>query len=155
MAALTRRTFLARSSVAAGGVVALGAAACSGDDDSGGDGGAGDRGAAAGTTAPAFDPADWDSVRDQFPLDPEVAHFAAFVLAAHPRPVAEAVERHRAGLDADTHAYLASTEQDAESGVRVAAAEYLGAGGGAEVGLTDSTTMGLGLLCGSGPTRRC
>jgi selenocysteine lyase/cysteine desulfurase len=148
MAALTRRSFLARSSVAAGGVVALGAAACSGDDDSGGDGNAGDRGSAAGTTAPAFDPADWDSVRDQFPLDPEVAHFAAFVLAAHPRPVAEAVERHRAGLDADTHAYLASTEQDAESGVRVAAAEYLGAGGGAEVGLTDSTTMGLGLLYG-------
>ena len=142
MAALSRRSFLARSSVAAGGVVALGAAACSGDGDGDGEGEA-----AGGAPAPAFDPADWASVRDQFPLDPDVAHFAAFVLAAHPRPVAEAVERHRAGLDADTHAYLASTEQDADAAVRDAAAEYLG-GAPAEIGLTDSTTMGLGLLYG-------
>ena len=145
MAALSRRSFLARSSVAAGGVMALGAAACSGDDGDG-DGATGD-GAVGDTSAQAFDPTDWASVRDQFPLDPEVAHFAAFVLAAHPRPVAEAVERHRAGLDADTHAYLASTEQDADAAVRDAAAEYLG-GTPAEVGLTDSTTMGLGLLYG-------
>jgi selenocysteine lyase/cysteine desulfurase len=144
MTALSRRSFLARSSVAAGGVVALGAAACSGDA---GDGDDGEGAAAGGAPSPAFDPADWASVRDQFPLDADVAHFAAFVLAAHPRPVAEAVERHRAGLDADTHAYLASTEQDADAAVRDAAAEYLG-GAPAEVGLTDSTTMGLGLLYG-------
>ena len=59
MAALSRRSFLARSSIAA-----LGAAACS-------DGG--DREAAAEPAAtPAFDPADWASVRDQFALDPDV-----------------------------------------------------------------------------------
>jgi selenocysteine lyase/cysteine desulfurase len=141
MVALSRRSFLARSSVAAGGVAALGPAACSG----GGDGGGRDR-AAGGTTA-AFDPADWASVRDQFPLDRDVAHLAAWVLAAHPRPVAEAIERHRAGLDADTGAYLAATEEEAEAAVRDAAAEYLGATAG-DIALTDSTTLGLGLLYG-------
>jgi selenocysteine lyase/cysteine desulfurase len=142
--ALSRRSFLARSSVAAGGLAALGAAACSGD----GNGGDDDGGAATGRPQPQdFDPADWASVRDQFPLDPGTAQFAAWVLAAHPRPVAEAVERHRAGLDADTHGYLPATEVDAETGVRAAAAEYLGARP-AEIGLTGSTTEGLGLLYG-------
>jgi selenocysteine lyase/cysteine desulfurase len=134
VAALSRRSFLARSSIAA-----LGAAACSGGGDP--------EPAAEPADTPAFDPADWASVRDQFPLDAGVAHFGAWVLAAHPRPVAEAVERHRAGLDADTGAYLAATEAEADDAVRAAAAEYLGAEP-AEIALTDSTTLGLGLLYG-------
>jgi selenocysteine lyase/cysteine desulfurase len=105
-----------------------------------------------GDTAPApaarppFDPKDWESVRAQFPLDPDLAHFAAFVLAAHPAPVRAAIERHRAGLDADTeHSLAEATER--EERARAAAAGYLGVPPG-EVGLTDSTTMGMGLLCG-------
>ena len=31
---------------------------------------------------PEFDPGDWESVRAQFPLDPELAQFAAFVLSS-------------------------------------------------------------------------
>ena len=92
-----------------------------------------------------FDPKDWASVRAQFALDPNLAHFAAFVFAAHPAPVRAAIDRHRAGLDADTHGYLrddAKLEEDA----RTAAATYLGANAG-EIALTDSTTMGMGLLC--------
>ena len=143
---LTRRAFIARSS-AAGGLAVAGALAtgCSGsngggaasDAEPGAGGGAGD----------GFDPGDWGSVRAQFPLATDVAQFAAFVLASHPRPVAEAIESHRTGLDEDTHGYLAATEEDAETAVRAAAAEYLGAQP-AEVALTDSTTMGLGLLYG-------
>jgi selenocysteine lyase/cysteine desulfurase len=92
-----------------------------------------------------FDPKDWDSVRAQFPLDPGLAHFAAFVLAAHPAPVRAAIDRHRAALDADTSAALHG-DVDHEQRARTAAAGYLGADPG-EVALTDSTTMGMGLLC--------
>ncbi len=142
MTELSRRAFICRSSVAAGGIALAGVAAgCSGSG--------GDPEPAAGTTesdeSEAFDPADWASVRAQFPLSTDVAQFAAFVLASHPRPVAGAIERHRAGLDEDTHGYLPATEEDAEVAVRAAAADYLGAAP-AEVALTDSTTMGLGLL---------
>ncbi|RJL36088.1 aminotransferase class V-fold PLP-dependent enzyme [Bailinhaonella thermotolerans] len=93
---------------------------------------------------PSFDPGDWESVRSQFPLDRSLAHFAAFALAPHLEPVRRAVERHRAGLDRDTAGYL---EEDHEGPVFEAAEEYLGASPG-EVALTDSTTMGLGLLYG-------
>ncbi|HET6950278.1 MAG TPA: aminotransferase class V-fold PLP-dependent enzyme [Acidimicrobiales bacterium] len=139
MTALSRRAFLARSSIAAGGLASLGAGACSGDRDR--------DAAGARDTAPAFDPTDWSSVRAQFPLDGNVRQFAAWILAAHPRPVAEAIARHRDGLDADTHGYLAATEAEAEAAVRSAAAEYLAASP-EEIGLTDSTTQGLGLLYG-------
>ena len=141
MAELSRRTFLARTSAAAGGLALGVGAACSGSDD---DTAGSDAGAADDRAAP-FDPGDWASVRAQFPLRTDKAQFAAYVLASHPAPVAEAVARHRAGLDEDTHAYLAATETDAELAVHEAAVEYLGAQPG-EVALTDSTTMGLGLL---------
>jgi selenocysteine lyase/cysteine desulfurase len=94
--------------------------------------------------AAAFDPHDWDDVRALFPLDRKLIHTAAFVFAAHPKPVRDAIERHRRGLDLDTHAYL-DAHYAAESEVRRAAASYLG-GTPEQVALTDSTTMGLGLL---------
>jgi selenocysteine lyase/cysteine desulfurase len=106
--------------------------------------------AVAGCTAPAptpsraFDPSDWDDVRALFPLDPKLVHTAAFVLAAHPKPVADAIERHRRGLDADTQAYLHSNGE-AEESLRTTAATYLG-GSADQIAFTDSTTMGLGLL---------
>jgi hypothetical protein len=34
-------------------------------------------------------------VRGQFALDPDLHHFDAFLFAPHPRPVREAIERHR------------------------------------------------------------
>jgi selenocysteine lyase/cysteine desulfurase len=95
--------------------------------------------------APArFDPADWDDVRALFSFDPGLVHTAAFVLAAHPKPVREAIERHRAGLDADTAAYL-HEHGTAEEELRKTAARYLG-GTPDHVAFTDSTTMGLSVL---------
>lgn len=94
---------------------------------------------------PPFDPTSWESVRAQFPLRSELAHFAAFVLAAHPAPVAKAVSAHRAALDADTNGYLHA--EDREQAARVAAAAFLNTDPG-QIALTDSTTMGTGLLCG-------
>ncbi len=91
-----------------------------------------------------FDPTDWGDVRALFPLDPDLVQTAAFVLAAHPKPVRDAIDTHRRGLDADTEAYL-HTHGALEDDVRRAAAAYLGATPD-QVALTDSTTMGLGVL---------
>jgi selenocysteine lyase/cysteine desulfurase len=94
-------------------------------------------------SSPAFDPANWAQVRAQFPLDPSLAQFAAFVLAAHPRPVGAAIERYRRALDRDTESALA-TEPRRDAAVRSAVGSYLDVPAG-EVALTDSTTMGLAL----------
>lgn len=89
----------------------------------------------------------WDEVRAQFPLSPQLIHLAAFFLASHPTPVREAIERHRAGLDTDPIGYWFQEEEKQEANVLRAAADYLGANP-TDIALTDSTTMGLGLLYG-------
>ncbi|TMR88420.1 aminotransferase class V-fold PLP-dependent enzyme [Nonomuraea basaltis] len=92
----------------------------------------------------AFDPGDWASVRAQFALDPAYGQFAAFVLAPAPAPVRETIRRHRDALDADPE-YTPPSAQSPDQTVRQAAARYLGAEPDG-IALTDSTTMGLGLL---------
>jgi selenocysteine lyase/cysteine desulfurase len=87
----------------------------------------------------------WDNLRSQFSLSPGLIHLAAFFLASHPTQVREAIERHRAGLDADPIGYWFEHEGKQEAKVLQAAAEYLG-GNPTDIALTDSTTMGLGLL---------
>jgi selenocysteine lyase/cysteine desulfurase len=129
--AWTRRSLLAR-----GAGLALGAGAAAGWS--------------ADETAAAeaqLDPRSWSSVRAQFAIAPGLHHLAGFVLAPHPRPVREAIERHRRGLDADPFGYLHEHQRELEDAVRAEAARYLGARPG-ELALTDSTTMGLGLLYG-------
>lgn len=114
------------------------------------------KGAAAAAVAPrafpsaaAFDPRSWSSVRAQFALDPRETNFATFLLAAHPRPVRDAVARYARALDRDAKRYLDRQEDmgSAEQRVRSAAARYLNVDAD-ELALTDSTTMGLGLLYG-------
>jgi selenocysteine lyase/cysteine desulfurase len=145
MGDVSRRAFLSGSGAVAGSLALGGLTACeSGDGPSEGQGA---REGGAGESAAAFDPTDWESIRDQFPLTRDIRHFAAFVLAAHPRPVADAIERHRQGLDEDTHGYLETHQGENEIAARDAAAQYLGADS-AEVAFTDSTTMGLGLVYG-------
>jgi selenocysteine lyase/cysteine desulfurase len=72
---------------------------------------------------------------------------STFVLAAHPPRVRAAVERHRRGLDRDTALYIREHQVALEEAARQAAADHLGARA-EEVALTDSTTMGLGLVYG-------
>ncbi len=98
--------------------------------------------------AEAARPGDWAWVREQFPLTRTYAHFATFLLAAHPRPVAEAIAQHRAALDANPVDYWHEHAGRADERVRAAAAEYMGAKP-EQIALTDSTTMGLGLVYGS------
>jgi selenocysteine lyase/cysteine desulfurase len=88
---------------------------------------------------------DWSGVRAQFALDPDRIHLSSFLLAAHPRPVRKAIERHRDGLDRNAVEYLHANEARLTGQARAAAGRYLGVPAG-EIALTDSTTMGLALL---------
>ena len=139
---VARRKFLLGGAALGAGALAL--TRCTGAGAPAAGGGAAAR-AAAGTGAGSL--ARWTEVRALFPLRPDRVHMAGFLLASHPRPVAEAIERHRRGLDEDPEDYLHGNEARLESGVRRAAARYLGAHPD-EVALTDSTTMGLGILFG-------
>lgn len=89
----------------------------------------------------------WEAVRGQFPLSPHLVHLAGFFLASHPTPVRVAIERYRAGLDADPIGYWFEQEERQEMNVLRAAANYLDVDP-TDIALTDSTTMGLGLLYG-------
>ena len=122
-----RREFLGLGAAAAGTAL-LGAAGCSSDG-----------------SARVADLGSWTGVRDLFDLEPEVLHFASFLLASHPRQVREAIEEHRRRLDANPVEYLHDNEAAFEQRVRVAAGRYLGAAP-EEVALTDSTTMGIALM---------
>ena len=105
------------------------------------------------TTAPqpADEPDDdvstWEGVRRQFALEPGKVQLTSFLLASHPATVRRAIEAHRDGLDANSRDYLQGNELGLEEAVLAAAAEYLGTAP-EQVALTDSTTMGLGLLYG-------
>jgi selenocysteine lyase/cysteine desulfurase len=89
----------------------------------------------------------WNDVRAQFRLSPGLIHMGGLYLASHPGPVRRAIDRHRRGLDADPVGYLHRHGGSLEAGVLRAAGSYLGARP-ADIALTDSTTMGLGLLYG-------
>jgi selenocysteine lyase/cysteine desulfurase len=133
---IDRRALLKRAGLLAGTGALAGLAGC---EPGRGAGPAG--GPAAGA------PGGWAAVRARFDLDPGRRHFAAFVLASHPRPVAAAIQRHRAGLQVDPDGYLEAHGRRLDRAARAAAAEYLG-GDPEGLALTRSTTDGLGLLYG-------
>jgi isopenicillin-N epimerase len=96
--------------------------------------------------APGADAAlGWPDVRRLFRLSPGWVHMGGLLLASHPTPVRRAIERHRRGLDANPVHYLHERGPQLEAAVLRSAGAYLGARP-ADIALTDSTTMGLGLL---------
>ncbi|HET6921087.1 MAG TPA: twin-arginine translocation signal domain-containing protein, partial [Jiangellaceae bacterium] len=116
---MSRRSFIARSGLVAAGAGVVGLAGCTtgnadqapADNDS--------------TRSAPVDLSDWAAIRAQFALDPEISHFAAFVLASHPAQVRDAINQFRDSLDRDP---VAATGQEIqlENAVRAAAARYLG-----------------------------
>jgi selenocysteine lyase/cysteine desulfurase len=137
----TRRDFLAGSGVAAG-ALALGTAGCTSNGASAAtsDDGKGKK------KQPKFDRLSWKSVREQFPLAPDLLHYAPFLLASHPQMVADAIESARRDLDADPAKAIANAGS-LEGNVRSLAGTYLEAEA-EDIALTDSTTAGLGLVYG-------
>jgi isopenicillin-N epimerase len=87
----------------------------------------------------------WRSVRREFRLRSDLVHLSGFLLASHPAPVRNAIERHRRGLDADPVGYLHGRSLGLDAAVLRAAATYTGTHA-EDIALTDSTTMGLSLL---------
>jgi selenocysteine lyase/cysteine desulfurase len=129
---LNRRQLLARGGVAGTSVIAAGG------------------GYLAAREVAGVDSSDGASASDDerrartFALDPRYANLTTFVLASHPRPVREAIERQRMALDANAAFHLRRSEVALEDAARGAVAGYLGAAPD-QVALTDSTTMGIAL----------
>lgn len=96
------------------------------------------------------DPSDWRNVRALFDLSPEWTHAALFAFVSHPRPVREAVDRHRKALDANPYdaveeGAFGPPEHNLMEQSCAAVARYIGAKA-SDVALTTNTTNGLALL---------
>lgn len=87
----------------------------------------------------------WDDIRKQFRLASGRIHMTQMLLASHPKPVRDAIEKHRDALDANPVDYYENNVGAFEKTVRSNAAQYMGVTPG-EIALTDSTTMGLAML---------
>src|SRR5438128_5555643 len=99
---------------------------------------------------PAADLRDWAAVREQFDLDPGYAHLGLFYLASHPRPVREAIESYRRKLDANPfltvdRGMFENPEHSIPERIAGEIAKYIGAEA-QDIALTQNTTMGLSLV---------
>jgi len=87
----------------------------------------------------------WEDVRGLFELRPDRIHMAGLLFASHPLPVRNAIARHREELQRDPASYISHERWRLEGEVLQSASKYLGVQT-ADLALTDSTSMGLGLL---------
>ncbi len=93
--------------------------------------------------APSFDT--WEGIRKQFRLAPGRIHMTQMLLASHPKPVRDAIEKHRDALDANPVDYWENNVEALDNTVRQQAAAYMGVTP-EEIALTDSTSMGLAMM---------
>jgi selenocysteine lyase/cysteine desulfurase len=98
-----------------------------------------------GTASTRVASADWSGLRKLFALSYDYIHLATFLLASHPKPVADAIERHRRAFDVNPADYWHQHFMTIDGEVAAVAAEYMGGTAG-QIALTDSTTMGLALV---------
>ena len=92
----------------------------------------------------------WQQLRQLFPLDPSYAHFANFLVTAHPKPVQDAIDYYRAQIDRHPASWVdweTQSEWKREGEVRDWAARYLQVKP-RQIALTGSTTEGLGMIYG-------
>lgn len=88
---------------------------------------------------------DWPGIRKQFMLSPNRIHMAQMLLASHPAPVRNAIDEHRKRFDENPAEYWEENFVEMEARVAEAAARYMKVSAD-EIALTDSTSMGLGIL---------
>lgn len=101
-------------------------------------------------TPPAPDLASWSTVRAQFDLAPGWAHLSCFLISSHPKPVRDAIAAYRKALDAQPffevdNRWFSAHADNLQLVIREQIAPYLGAKRD-EIALTQSTTMGLGIV---------
>jgi selenocysteine lyase/cysteine desulfurase len=93
---------------------------------------------------------DWQSVREQFDLDPGYIHLGLFYLTSHPRPVRAAVEQFRRRLDQNPfltveHGMFEDKYPNHYRAVAQALGRYTG-GDPDDFALTSNTTTGLSVV---------
>jgi selenocysteine lyase/cysteine desulfurase len=88
---------------------------------------------------------DWVALRNLFPLTRNYIQLSTFLLASHPKPVSDAIEKHRRAFDENPSDYWHANFQTIDAKISNSAAQYMGVNP-QNVALTDSTTMGLGLI---------
>jgi len=94
--------------------------------------------------APAAPP-DWNRLRGQWDLDWGDVDLSAMLFASNPKPVREAIARHRAALDRNPITYLEANNRRLQNAARVAAGAYFDTPV-EQVGLCESTTAGIALV---------
>jgi len=70
----------------------------------------------------------WTQLQQLFDQDPDYLHFSNFLITSHPKPVREAIERHRAALDKNPGLAMdwdLGVIEQREENVRVWAGQYL------------------------------
>ncbi len=88
---------------------------------------------------------DWKALRNLFPLTRKYIQLSTFLLASHPKPVSDAIEKHRRAFDENPSDYWHEHFQTIDAKISNSAAQYMG-GQANNIALTDSTTMGLALV---------
>jgi selenocysteine lyase/cysteine desulfurase len=88
---------------------------------------------------------DWKALRKLFPLTHDYIHLSTFLLASHPKPVSDEIDRHRKAFDENPSDYWHKHFETIDRSIAEAAANYMG-GNAEQIALTDSTTMGLALV---------
>lgn len=92
----------------------------------------------------------WTGFKQLFNQDPDYLHFSNFLVASHPRPVREAIERYRAQIDRNPGLAMDWDLEETwkrEGQVREWAGRYLKATP-AQIALTGSTSEGLAMIYG-------
>ncbi|WP_439862465.1 pyoverdine-tailoring periplasmic protein PvdN [Pseudomonas antarctica] len=92
----------------------------------------------------------WTGLKQLFNQDPDYLHFSNFLVASHPKPVREAIERYRAQIDRNPGLAMDWDLQETfkrEGQVREWAGHYLDAKP-AQIALTGSTSEGLAMIYG-------
>jgi selenocysteine lyase/cysteine desulfurase len=95
--------------------------------------------------APGLRPPNWNRVRSQWALAWDEVDLSAMLIASNPKPVREAIERHRRQLDARPITYLEANNKRLQNAARAAAGAYFGVPY-EQVALCESTTSGVGIL---------
>lgn len=87
----------------------------------------------------------WEDIRKQFLFSRDRIHMSQMLLAAHPKMVRDAIQKHRDGFDENPVEYWENNWTTIEGEIRKKASEYMDVAP-EEIALTDSTTMGLAML---------
>ncbi|MFB3304631.1 aminotransferase class V-fold PLP-dependent enzyme [Pseudomonas sp. AMR01] len=102
----------------------------------------------ASAATPAANP--WTGFKQLFNQDPNYLHFSNFLVASHPKPVRDAIERYRVQIDRNPGLAMDWDLQETwkrEGQVREWAGRYLDAKP-AQIALTGSTSEGLAMIYG-------